>query len=76
MANIKNTNWHEKWKQFFVESVKDELELERLSYEGQPLTESKEIDSLVDKEFQKFEKLLKKNILDFKKKIKKHHNED
>ena len=79
MKNIKNTDWHDRWRKFYVDSVKEELEIEKTGY---LLTESasgtKKIETLVDTEFQKFEKLLKKNVADLKKKIKKisKDNED
>ncbi len=81
MAKLSNTEWFEKWKSFYTEAINEDAE--ELRKLAQSLTESKtpqemtddEIDSLIDKEFAKFEKILKRQVSDFKKKVKKFHED-
>jgi hypothetical protein len=83
MAKISETDWYNKWKGFFVEAIKeDSLKIEEFSKSltevktKQPLgikTKEDDVDHLIDKEFLKFEKNLKKQVADFKKKVKKVH---
>lgn len=76
MSKISETAWYEKWKGFFIEAIEEESA--KIEEYSKSLTETKEKsciepnkDPLIDKEFLKFEKSLKKQVAEFKKKIKK-----